>query len=98
MYVLRIEHPVADFSVWKATFDSDPGGRQRSGVRSYRVMRGTDDANLAMIDLEFDTARQAEAMLGTLRGLWTRVDGSLISDPQARIVQTVETGDYTPQR
>ena len=31
MYILRIEHPVPDYDAWKAAFDSDPIGRERSG-------------------------------------------------------------------
>ena len=44
MHILRIEHAVPDFESWKAAFDGDPIGRERSGVRRYRVMRASDDA------------------------------------------------------
>ncbi len=39
MYILRIEHGVPDYESWKAAFDRDPIGRERSGVARYRVMR-----------------------------------------------------------
>jgi hypothetical protein len=94
MYILRIEHPVPNFDGWKTAFDSDPVGRERSGVRRYQVLRPVDDANYVMIDLEFDTARQAEAMLAALRTLWSRVEGTVMMNPQARIVEAVETGEY----
>lgn len=94
MYILRIEHPVPNFDGWKQAFDSDPVGRERSGVRRYQVLRPVDDANYVMIDLEFDTARQAESMLTALRTLWDRVEGTVVMDPQARIVEAVETGEY----
>jgi hypothetical protein len=61
--VLRIEHPVGDFSAWKQAFDSDPVGRERSGVRRYRVLRSVDDPNYVMIDLKFNTSEQARALL-----------------------------------
>ena len=51
MYILRIEHPVSDFDGWKKAFDSDPIGREKSGVRRYRVLRPIDDAKYVMIDL-----------------------------------------------
>jgi hypothetical protein len=35
MYILRIEHPIADFDGWKRAFDGDPSAG-RSG-RRYRV-------------------------------------------------------------
>lgn len=89
--VLRIEHPVPDFDAWKAAFDADPVGRARSGVRDFRVLRPVDDDHYVMVDLEFDTPAEAEAMLVSLRALWSRVEGTLITDPSARIVRTVAT-------
>jgi len=94
MYILRIEHPVPNFDGWKKAFDSDPVGRKKSGVRRYRVLRPTDDANYVMIDLEFDTASQAEALLAALRVVWGRVEGTIMMNPQSRIVEAVETKEY----
>ena len=94
MYILRIEHPVPNFDGWKKAFDSDPVGREKSGVRRYRILRPTDDANYVMIDLEFDTASQAEALLAAMRVVWGRVEGTIMMNPQARIVETVETKEY----
>ena len=87
--VLRIEHPVADFDAWKRAFDSDPVRRAEGGVRSYRVMRPYDDPDYAMIDLEFDSAEQAESFLVGLRVLWGRVD--VIRDPTARVTEVIDT-------
>ena len=94
MYILRIEHPVADFDGWKKAFDSDPVGREKSGVRRYRVLRPIDDAKYVMIDLEFDTADQAQALLATMRVVWGRVQGKIMLNPQARIVEAVDTKGY----
>ncbi len=94
MYMLRIEHPVRDFDGWKRAFDSDPVGRQKSGVRCYRVLRPPNDENYVMIDLEFDTAEEAEALLAALRVVWGRVEGEIMMNPQARIVEAVETKRY----
>jgi len=94
MYVLRIEHPVPDFDGWKKAFDSDPVGREKSGVRRYRVLRPIDDPNYVMIDLDFDTPAQAEALLAAMRVVWGRVQGKVMTNPQARIVEAVEAKDY----
>jgi hypothetical protein len=67
MHTLRIEHPVSNYDTWKAAFDSDPIGREHSGVRRYRILRPTDDPNYVMIDLEFDSASEAEAVHAELR-------------------------------
>ncbi len=94
MIVLRIEHTVADYEAWKQAFDADPAGRERSGVRRYRILRAMDDPNYVMIDLEFDTIGDAEALLASLRPIWDRVQGTLMSDPQARIAESVATTEY----
>jgi hypothetical protein len=91
MPILRIEHPVADFDGWKKAFDSDPVNRRQSGVRRYRILRAMDDPNYVMIDLEFDTKREAEGLLAAMREVWGRVAGTVMSDPQARIVEAVES-------
>jgi hypothetical protein len=92
MHILRIEHSVPDFDAWKKAFDSDPIGRETSGVRCHRVLRASDDPNYVMIDLEFDSASEAEAVHAALRELWGRVD--VMRSPQARIVEAVEIKEY----
>ena len=94
MYILRIEHPVPDFDGWKKAFDSDPVGRTKSGVRRHQILRPIDDANYVTVDLEFDAASQAEALLAALRVLWGRVEGTIMMNPQARIFEAVETGTH----
>lgn len=94
MVILRIEHPVPDFDGWKKAFDSDPVGREKSGVRRYQISRPIDDPNYVMIDLEFDTSSQAEALLAAMRVVWGRIEGTIMMNPQARIVEAVETRKY----
>ncbi len=94
MIMLQIEHHVPSFDNWKEAFDSDPIGRQRAGVRRHRVIRSLDDPNYAMIELEFDTLEEAEGLLNALRGLWKRVEGTVMTNPQTRLVEIVETVDY----
>jgi hypothetical protein len=90
MVVLRIEHPVPDYANWKQAFDGDPANRRASGVRRYQILRSVVDPNYVMIDLEFDTKIEAEALLAKMRVIWERVQGTVMSDPQARIVEIVE--------
>lgn len=94
MYIVRIEHPIPDFDGWKQAFDSDPVSRQQAGVRRYQVLRPVDDERYAMIDLEFDTLSKAEAFLAAMRAVWSRVEGTIMTNPQARIVEAVETIMY----
>jgi hypothetical protein len=95
MLTLRIEHQVADFDAWKQAFESDPVGRERSGVRRYSISRVVDDPNYVMIDLDFDSRSEAEGLLAAMRDVWGVVEpAGLVVGPQARIVQTVETKEY----
>ncbi len=95
MPILRIEHAVPNFDAWKEAFDSDPLGREQSGVRRYRVLRPVDDPNYVMVDLEFDSPSEAEAVRAALLNLWRRVEmEGLIGSPQARIVDAVEAREY----
>ena len=94
MYMLRIEHPVPNYDGWKQAFDSDPVGREKWGVRRYQILRPIDDPNFVMIDLEFDTVGQAEALLAAMRAVWGRVEGTIMMTPQSRIVEAVETREY----
>ncbi len=94
MVMLRIEHPIFDFDAWKQAFDSDPVGREKSGVRRYQVLRPVDDPKYVMIDLEFDTVNQAEALLAAMRVVWGRVEGMIMKDAKARITEIVENKVY----
>ena len=110
MYILRIEHPVPDYDAWKAAFDSDPIGRERSGVRRYRILRATDDPSYVMIDLEFDALSEAEAVKAALGDVEfdsaseAEAVRAALDDPtsppdvtyglRVRIVETVETKEY----
>jgi hypothetical protein len=94
MHILQIEHPVPNFDGWKQAFDSDPVGRKQGGVRRYRVLRPADDPNYAIIELEFDDADTADAFLVRLRELWSRVEGTVMTNPRARVVEVVSTTEY----
>ena len=91
MIILRIEHSVPNYEGWKAAFDSDPVNRKQSGVQRYSILRSLDDPNHVMIDLEFNTRAEAEALLAAMRQIWTRIQGTIIFTPHAQIVEIVET-------
>jgi hypothetical protein len=89
--IVQIEHPVADFTRWKAAFDSDPIDRKASGVRRYRILRPIDNPNYVAVDLEFDDRPRAEAFRGALENLWLtpQAIGSMGdgATPRARVVE-----------
>jgi len=93
MPILRIEHSVPDFTGWKQAFDGDPADRKGSGVRRYQVMRSVEDPNYVLIDLEFDTLAEAEGLLAKMRRVWSGDGQKVMRNPQARIVDSVESSE-----
>ena len=91
MPILRIQHAVPNFEGWKRAFDSDPMDRKGSGVRRYHVHRSVANPNFVMIDLELDTVAEAEQLLEKLRRLWTGPGGAFMRNPEAWIIETVES-------
>jgi hypothetical protein len=91
MFILQIEHEVPSYDAWKETFDSDPIHRKESGVRRYRIYRPAKDSRYVIVDLEFDSMREAEAALAALHVLWGNVHDRIMVEPRARIVQLAES-------
>jgi len=91
MYVLNIWHNVADYAQWKKTFDSDPLGREASGVRRYAIERPTDDEHMVIGHLEFDSREEAEAFSGRLQDLWRGEASRFVSNAGLNITETLES-------
>jgi hypothetical protein len=93
--ILRTEYTVTDFDSWKKLFDSDPIGRQKSGVRRYCILRPTDDPNYVMIDAEFDGLKQAEDYRSSLRNLYDSAGAQrIVQNPKHKILEQTETREY----
>ena len=94
MHVLRVEHISADYGNWKGMFDSDPVDRKGKGVRRHQILRAEDDPKLVCIELTFDTAADAHALLAAMGEVWKKVDGTLIFEPKTRIFELAEDHTY----
>jgi cytidylate kinase len=94
MHILRIEHPVQDYNGWKKVFDSDPINREKSGVKRYTILKETDNPNFVMIDLEFETAKEAEEVSASLHKIWKEMKEKIMHDPRTKIVEVVERKEY----
>ncbi|MGO4103037.1 hypothetical protein AB4Y63_03730 [Leifsonia sp. YAF41] len=90
MFTVRVEHVVASYDAWKTMFDNDPLDRRESGAKSYRIMRPVDDKGAVMIDLDFDTRAQADAMVVALHRLWEGPAAEMLVDPKAQVAEIVE--------
>ena len=98
MATLHVELDVRSYDLWREAFGRDAGGRAKSGVRRYRIFRPVDDEDHVMLDLDFDSAQQADGFLTILKNdVWPSPDKSpsKIGTPQARIVELVESFEYS---
>ncbi len=90
MYVLNYWHTVSDYSEWKRIFDSDPLGREASGVRRYSIERPLDDEHTVIGELEFDSLGEAETFAGRLQEAWNGIASKTVSNTGYRITEVME--------
>ncbi|HMG91208.1 MAG TPA: hypothetical protein VK589_14180 [Chryseolinea sp.] len=91
MIVLQIEHNVSTYDGWKKAFDSDPIGRKRLGVKRYQVYQSADDPNYVVVDLYFNSLEDSVGALKSLQELWSKVQGTVMVNPKARMLNLKET-------
>jgi hypothetical protein len=94
MATLRIEHAIHDYQLWQTAFDSGAEARAKAGARSFAIRRPVDDPKYLMLDLEFDTAGQAEAFAEFLhQHIWSSPASSpaLAGAPQTRILDLIRS-------
>lgn len=96
MPTLRIEHVIRDYHMWKAVFDRDPAGREKSGVRRYRISRPVDDPNYVIVDLDFDDIAAAEAFAASMIVIWDKraAAPALVGGVRTRITDMVENRQF----
>ena len=70
-----------------------PIGRDRA-FEDTSVSRSIDDQNLVVIDLEFDDAEDAGALLAKMERIWQGPGKDVMQNPVAWVVETVETIDF----
>ena len=97
MYVLNYWHTVADYAEWKRIFDSDPLGREASGVRRVSIERPVDDEHTVIGELEFDSLGEAETFAGRLQEVWKGSASSTVSDAGTRITEVLVQEHYGSQ-
>ncbi|HEX9031686.1 MAG TPA: hypothetical protein VF834_07545 [Streptosporangiaceae bacterium] len=92
MATLRIEHAISDYDIWQQAFDRFAEARANAGVRGLAISRPVDDPQYLMLDLEFDSAGQAEAFASFLHEhVWTSPESSpaLVGAPRTRVLDLV---------
>lgn len=94
MATLRIEHGITDFQTWQQAFDRFAEARAKAGVRAFSIRQPVGDPAYLTLDLEFDSAGQAEAFERFLRQqVWASPASSPALDgaPTTRILDLVRS-------
>ena len=94
MYVLNYWHTVSDYAEWKKMFDSDPLGREASGVRRLSIERPLDDEHTVIGELEFDSLGEAETFAGRLQEVWKGPGSSVVSNQGVRITEVLVNKEF----
>ena len=97
MYVLNYWHSVPDYAEWKKVFDSDPLGREASGIRRYSIERPVDDQHTVIGHLEFDGLAEAETFAGRLQEVWKGLGGQVVSNAGHRITEVLEQQQFVSE-
>jgi hypothetical protein len=90
MFTLSIEHPITEFSTWKAAFDRFAGARTQAGVLADRIRRPVGESRYLVIELDFATREKAEGFRNFLTNvIWANPDSSpaLAGTPKTRILE-----------
>jgi hypothetical protein len=90
MYILNFWHTVPDYTAWKRMFDSDPLGREASGVRRFTIERPPGDEHMVIGHLEFDSLSEAETFAGRLQEVWRGAASAVVSDAGHTITEILE--------
>ena len=65
MIHVLIHHEVADYTAWKAVFDSNLDWRHKHGERSCRIFRSAGNVNDLTLFFEWDSLDSARAFLSS---------------------------------
>jgi hypothetical protein len=65
MINVLIHHEVADYTAWKAVFDSNLDWRHKHGERSCRIFRSAGNVNDLTLFFEWDSLDSARAFLAS---------------------------------
>jgi hypothetical protein len=94
MATLHIEHEITDLETWLGAFRRFAEARENAGVKAERVAQPIDDDRYIYVELDFDSADQAEGFKNFLETrVWSNPDASpaLKGAPRARVLNEVST-------
>ena len=92
MYVLAVNHDVADYEAWKSAFDAFPPAR--GNARFHRINRNVDNANNVTVVAGFDTLQGALDFRDNPDLKQVMGDAGVVGAPRFEIFDEVEAIQY----
>jgi hypothetical protein len=89
VYVLAINHSVADYDKWKAVYDTLPPTTE--GAKFARVNRSVKDPNLITVVSGFDSLDTLNGFLADPRLKDAMQQAGVIGEPRIEIYEEVES-------
>jgi heme-degrading monooxygenase HmoA len=88
MFVLAINHPVADYDQWKAMYDTMPPTSR--GAKFARVNRSVDDPNLITVVSGFDSLDALNGFVSDPDLKAKMKEAGVAGEPRIEIYEEVE--------
>lgn len=88
MYVLAINHSVADYDKWKSVYDSMPPTAR--GAQFARVNRAVDDPNLITVVSGFESLEALQGFIGDPDLKEKMQEAGVSGEPRIEIYEEVE--------
>ena len=91
MIHVLIRHEVADYTAWKAVFDSNLDWRHKRGERSCRIFRSVEKANDLTLFFEWESPETARAFLASAELASKMAAAGVKGAPRTEILSEVHT-------
>ncbi|MDH3731514.1 MAG: cyclase [Acidimicrobiia bacterium] len=88
MYVLAINHAVADYDKWKAGYDAMPPTTM--GAKFSRVNRSVDDPNLVTVVSGYESLETLQSFMGDPKLKEAMQAAGVLGEPRIEIYEEVE--------
>jgi hypothetical protein len=88
MFVLAINHPVADYDKWKAGYDAMPPTTR--GAAFSRVNRSVDDPKLITVVAGFESLDTLNTFIGDPALKQAMMDAGVQGSPRIEIYEEIE--------
>ena len=81
MAFMLMQQEVADYTPWRAVFDSNEEVRRSRGVQSTRIFRGLENPNAVTLLVEWDNIDHAKSWLNDPRLRAAMQEAGVLSAP-----------------